>query len=183
MADRKDFTNIPVFGSLAYDFETAPAYPEREWEGPRREERKVVIPAPPSTDEQIRERPLVRPKQAISPFSIIGFACAAVLLIFTLMAKIQLTVITDEAAVLESQFEALQLSQSRLRIEHESVFNRTEIEEYAISVLGMQRPREEQIIYLNSSAPDKAVVLEESEDTYGFFDRLSNMFGFIAEYF
>lgn len=185
MADKKNdgFVNIPVYGSLAYDFEAAPAYPEREWEQPRRDERKVVIPAPPETREQARRQTLVRPKQSISPVSIIGFACAAVFLVFSLMAKIQLTVVTDEAAGLESELAALQTAQARLLIEHESVFNRTEIEEYATGVLGMQRPRQEQIYYLNSSAPDKAVILEQSEGTYGLLDRLSDMFSFITEYF
>lgn len=187
MADKRNdgFVNIPVYGSLAYDFETAPVYPEREreWEQPRRDERKVVIPAPPETREQVHTKTRVLPRQAISPFAIIGFACAAVLLVFTLMAKIQLTVVTDEAARLESQFEELNLAQSRLLIEHESAFNRTEIEEYATSVLGMQRPRPEQIFYLNSSAPDKAVVLEGNNDSSGLLDKIADMFGFLSEYF
>lgn len=183
MAEKNKTVNLPVYGSLAYDFETAVPVPEWEREAPRRDDRKIVIPAPPSTVEHVNTRTKARPKQTVSPFSVIGFACAAVLLVFTLLAHIQLTIVTDQTAELEASLEELQLSQSRLLIEHESVFNRTEIEEYAINVLGMQRPRAEQIIYLNSSAPDKAVVLESDEGKYSFLDRISEIFSLISEYF
>lgn len=190
MAEKQEFTSIPVYGSLAYDFQTAMPYPEREWGMPppqrqEREDRRVVIPAPPMEDERVHtgSRTRTYPRQAISPFSIIGFACAIVLIIFTLMAKIQLTVITDQAVALETQLSELELAQNRLLIQYESVFNRTEIEEYATSVLGMQRPCQEQVIYLSSSAPDKAVVIEEAKGPGSLLDRLSDMFGFIAEYF
>lgn len=184
MAEKQELTRIPVYGSLAYDFETVAAQPAPEWEYPQREERKVVIPAPPpQTEEQRRAQPLTRPKQSVSLLSILGFACAAVLLIFTLMAKINLTVVTDEAAALEKQLNALELEQNRLLIKYESVFNRTEIEEYAVGSLGMQRPRQEQIVYINSSAPDKAVVLEEESSSKGILDSISDVLGLIGEYF
>ncbi len=173
----------PVNGSLAYDLGTIA--PAREWdrERYREPERKVVIPAPPVVKERVATRAKVKTQQSVAPLAIVGFICAAVLLVFTLMAKIQLTVVTDEAVKLETQLAELELAQNRLLIDYESVFNRTEIEEYATTVLGMQRPREEQITYLNTSVPDKAVVLEHDSDTNSFTDRLSDMFGFLGEYF
>lgn len=183
MADKKELTRLPVYGNLAYDIEIMAGLPAPEWEEPRREERKVVIPAAPQTEEYKRTKTAPQPKQAIPLLSIVGFACAAVLLVFSLMAKINLTVITDEAASLETQLNALELEQNRLLIQYESVFNRTEIEEYAIQTLGMQRPRQEQIIYINSSAPDKAVVLQNETQSKGLFDGVYAMFGLITEYF
>lgn len=181
MAEYKTFVNMPVVGSLAYDLERTAPYPERERY--REPERKVVIPAPPVADEKVSANAKVRTQQAVSPVALIGFACAAVLLVFTLMAKIQLTAVTDQAVKLESQLSELEMAQSRLLIEYESAFNLTEIEDFATSTLGMQRPREEQIIYLNSSAPNKAVILEDSEDSYGLSDRLYDMLKSIGEYF
>lgn len=181
MAEYKTFVNIPVDGSLAYDLESTVAYPDRRRY--REEERKVVIPAPPVVEDRTAVRAKVRTQQALSPIALIGFACAAVLLVFTLMAKIQLTMVTDEAVQLESQLSELKLDQSRLLIKYESAFNLTEIEEYATSVLGMQRPREEQIVYLNSSVPDKAVILDGEKDSYGLSDRLYDMLRSIGEYF
>jgi cell division protein FtsL len=186
MAEKQKFTSIPVFGSLAYDFQTAVPLPDEEWglPVPRREERRVVIPAPPKIEERevTRTESHTYPRQAVSPFAILGFACAAVLIVFTLMAKIQLTVVTDQAVALEEQLSELELARNRLLIKYESVFNRTEIEEYAIGVLGMQRPTEEQITYLNSSAPDKATILGEESAPPSILDKLSDMFGFIGEY-
>ena len=183
MADKKKITGQPVYGSLAYDFETAVPQREPEWEPLPKPERKVVIPAAPDFEEQ--SAPLKRPKQhqTISPVSILGFAFAAAMLVFALIAKIQLTVITDRTVALESELATLSLEQNRLLIEYESVFNRSEIEEYATGTLGMQRPSEEQTVYLNSSAPDKAVVLESGKGTGGFFAELGEMLEFVTEYF
>ena len=183
MAEYKTFVNMPVVGSLAYDLEGTVAYPYPQQEKRREAERKVVIPALPVVDEQVAARAKARTQQAVSPVALIGFACAAVLLVFSLMAKIQLTAVTDEAVKLESQLSDLEMAQSRLLIEYESAFNLTEIEAYATSVLGMQRPREEQVIYLNSSIPDKAVILDGKADSYGLSDRLYDMLESIGEYF
>ena len=183
MADKNKITRLPTYGSLAYDFQTAIPRPKPEWEAVPQPERKVVIPAAPEFEEQGAPQRRPRPRQTISPVSILGFACAAVMLVFMLIAKIQLTVITDQAVALESELSSLSLEQNRLLIEYESVFNRSEIEEYAMSTLGMQRPREEQIVYLNSTAPDKAVVLETDKGTGGFFNELGEMLGFVTEYF
>lgn len=184
MPNRNEFFDIPVSGSLAYDFTAQPEFPrEREWGWPVEDERKVIIPAAPRVEERTARRPMVRSRQSVSPAAIIGFACAAVLLIFTLMAKIQLTAITDQSVALESTLAELKIEQARLQIEYESAFNLTEIEEYATRELGMQRPREEQIFYLQGSAPDKAVVIENTQEEKGFFDRLYEMLDFIGEYF
>ncbi len=183
MANQITYINAPVYGSLAYDFTTTTA-PAPEWGNYREPERKVVIPAaPPVIDERTASRARVATRQSVAPFAIIGFLCAAILLVFTLMAKIQLAVATDEAVQLEMTLNELELAQSRQLIEYESVFNSAEIEEYATSVLGMQRPREEQITYLNSSVPNKAVILAGDSGSVSFSDRLYDMFSFIGEYF
>lgn len=160
-------TAAPEFGGL----------PRRE------EERKVVIPAPPVVREQTATRAKVRYEQAVSPVSIIGLACAAVLLVFTLMAKIQYTTVADQTVALESQLEELNVERTRLQIQYESVFNMTEIEEYATSVLGMQRPRDEQVYYINSSVPDKAVIIESTKEKEGLLDRINDLLKSIGEYF
>lgn len=183
MAQEITFINMPVNGSLAYDFTNTAAFPEREWGRVREEERKVVIPAPPETEERTQALPRVRTRQSVAPGALIGFACAAVLLVFSLMARIQLTAVTNDAVALESSLAELETEQARLLIAYESAFNLAEIEGYATSVLGMQRPREEQVIYLNSSVPDKAVVLGPDEQKGGLLDRIYGMLEFIGEYF
>ncbi|MDR0952078.1 MAG: cell division protein FtsL [Oscillospiraceae bacterium] len=180
MTDENGLTKIPVFGSLAYDLETAA---QREWFEPEKKQKIVIPEAPPIEREQLLPKAKPRPKQSVSAMAIIGYACAAVFIILYLTASAQLTVITDEAAKLETQLQELESERNRLLIEYESVFNRSEIEEYATSVLGMRQPRPEQIRYINSSAPDKAVILEEDSGSDGFLDSLSNLLTSITSYF
>lgn len=168
------YGNEYIGGTAAPEFG---GYPRRE------EERKVVIPAPPVVGEQTATRTKVKYEQAISPVSIIGLACAAVLLVFSLMAKIQYTSVADQAVALEKQLNILETDKTRLQIKYESVFNMTEIEDYATSVLGMQRPRDEQVYYINSSVPDKAVIIENTKDNKSFLDRINDLLKSIGEYF
>lgn len=180
MAGQYDYAKTAFYGIDYIGGTAAPeigGYPKRE------EERKVVIPAPADVREQTAARTKVRYEQAVSPAAIIGIACAAVLLIFSLMAKIQFTEVSDQAVSLESQLSDLKVEQTRLLIEYESVFNMTEVEEYATSVLGMQRPRDEQIYYINSLVQDKAVVIDSASDKEGLFDRIYDLLKSIGEYF
>ena len=115
--------------------------------------------------------------------AIVGFICAAVMIVLLLMVKVQLTEITDQAVALERQLTELEVAQNRLLIDYESAFNLTEIEEYATTQLGMQRPRDEQIYYLDSTVPDKAVILENASEEKSLSNRLFDMLASISEYF
>jgi len=169
-----------VYGSMAYDYGRAETYREKI---DRPVDRQVIIPAAPRIREQTVAETGAKTRQAVAPTAVIGFICAAILLVFTLMAKIQLTEVTDTSAHLEQQLGELQVAQNRLLINYEKAFNLTDIEEYATTQLGMQRPREEQVFYLSSSVPDKAVILsgEDNDDSFG--DRVFDALSSIAEYF
>lgn len=175
--------NRAVYGSLAYDFTAVPEfYPEREREPERRGDdyarRRVVIPAPPVIGEEESTRRAAAAKQGVSPAAILGCALAAVMVVLFLMARIQLTEVTDMSAQLESQLVELESEQNRLRIEYESAFNLAEIEEYATTTLGMQKPREEQIYYLDSSVPDKATIIKEDTGS-GLWSEVKDFFSSI----
>lgn len=169
-----------IYGSLAYDYSKAAPYHEGMG---RPVERQVIIPAPPKIKEEVAVRAKVQTNQAVSPFAIIGFACAAILLVFTLMAKIQLTTVTNDTVTLENQLSDLKVAQNRLLINYEKAFNLTEIEENATKSLGMQRPRDEQIFYLDSNVPDKAVVMNNNGTKSGFVERVFDAISSISEYF
>ena len=132
-ADNRRYAQGAVYGSLAYDLSNPELYPEMEYE------RSFNIPAPPKIEEEVVTQAVARTRQSIAPMSIIGFACAAVLLVFSLMAQIQLTAVSDETAQLESQLNELGVENARLLIDYESAFNLAEIEEYATMQLGMQK--------------------------------------------
>lgn len=168
------------YGSVAYDYARPMPYNEGA-DIPAR--RQVVIPAPPKTREKAETAARAVPKQAVAPFAIIGTACCAIMLIFTLMAKIQLTEITNQSAQLEQQLSQLKVSQDRILINYEKAFNLTEIEGYATSTLGMQRPRDEQVFYLDNSVPDKAVIIKDKANKDGLGERIINTLKSVGEYF
>ena len=166
----------PTYGNLAYDYDhTAPF-------GGKLANEQVAIPDAPVVGDRVATAGRVRTRQAVAPMAIIGYACAAVLLIFTLMAKVQLTEITDQTARYQQQLGQLKTDQNRLLIKYEKAFNTTEVETYATAQLGMQRARDDQVTYLDSNVPDKAVVIEKTDDN-SFAARVKAALDSLAEYF
>ncbi|MEF2648534.1 MAG: cell division protein FtsL [Oscillospiraceae bacterium] len=145
----------------------------------------VELPHAPRTTEAVVPESVPTPKQAIAPLAVLGFAIAAVLIIVSLVARVQLSQASAEVSALEDQYAELQEQQTRLRIDYESAFNLTEIEDYAIHELGMQKPRSDQLYYISSSdAADTAVVLDQSAaEPLSLADRLGDFFSSILEYF
>ena len=143
-----------VYGSLAYDFNNPALYPTTEYASP------LEIPARPErTKAAPRTAAAAKPKYAVAPFAVLGLLVAALIFVAGIMAQIQLVDVTNSAVELNSEIEQLQREQVKLRIAYESAFNLAEIEDYAISSLGMQKASADQIVYIDTSAPDKAVAL------------------------
>lgn len=154
--------------AVAYDFAGAGYYEDlREQYFPRPAE------APRKRrDEWVREkddafagtRAISRKGQGISLLTVLGFLMAAVLLVMVLLAQIQMTALADSAAGLENRISELKTEQNKLVAAYETTFSLAEVEEYAIEELGMQKPRADQIVYLDGvGAADRAVILEQEE--------------------
>jgi len=168
-----------VYGSLAYDFDNPELYTE-EYSSP--------IPAAPKprtqtkTQVRTRARVAVKTKQGIAPLAIIGFFVAAFLFVTAITAQIMLFNVSSENVALSSQITQLEEEQTKLRIAYESAFNLAEIEDYAIGTLGMQKPSAYQIYYIDTSAPDKAVVVA-TDGNDSMADRVADFFSSIRAYF
>lgn len=161
-----NFVTGAVDGTLAYDF-SSPAYypPEELYETPKRPEPREQE----WIKEDVREKvqTAVRNKQGFSPLAMLGVMCVVVLLVLVLLAQIQLVNISRQSVELERQIADLEAERDKLTVEYETVFNLKDVEEYAIGVLGMQEPRDDQIYYLtNVSSADKAVILSGSADFF-----------------
>ena len=145
----------------------------------------VDLPHAPRPTETVVPESAPRPKQAIAPMAVLGFAIAAVLIVFSLVARVQLSQASAQVSALEDQYAELQEQQTRLRIDSESAFNLTEIEDYAIHELGMQKPRSDQLYYISSSdAADTAVVLDQTAaEPLSLADRFGDFLTSIVEYF
>ena len=177
MAAEKMRTSGTVYGSLAYDFGSPALRPESGAHVYR--EREIILPPRHVIDEEEASQP--RHRQSVALVAILGYALAAALLILMLLVRVQLTSVTNETAAIEAEIVEMRAQNARLLIGYESAFKLSEIEKYAVHELGMQRPRQEQMYYLESFAPDKAVVLSPSGGSRSridrIFDNLASMAG------
>ena len=168
-----------VYGSLAYDFNNPELYRE-----------EYSVPQTPTAEPRtrtetrtgVRTQTAVRTRQSIAPLSVVGVLAAAFLFVISITAQIQLFDVSSKSVELTSQLSTLEEEQSRLRIRYESAFNLTEIEEYATTQLGMQKPSADQIYYIDTSAPDKAVVIAD-QGSRSFVDRTADFLSGIRAYF
>ena len=176
-----NFVTGAVDGTLAYDFSRPAYYPEEVYESPAK-------PAPREQiwiKEDLREKvqTAVRTRQGVSPLAMLGSLVVVILLVLTLLAQIQLVGISQRAVALEEQITALEAEKTKLTVEYESVFNLKDVEEYAVGVLGMQEPRDDQIYYLtNVSSADKAVVISDN-GTSMFSTGLEDLLSSVKAYF
>ena len=178
-AAAKKYGQGAVYGSLAYDFNHPELYQE-EYSAPR------TPAAKPRTETQTkvrtRARTAVRTRQGISPMAILGCAVAAFLMIIAITAQITLFDVSGQNVALTTQLAELETEQAKLRIAYESAFNLAEVETYAISELGMQKPSADQIYYIDTSAPDKAVVIADGASET-FAERAADFFTGFRAYF
>ena len=173
-----------VNGSLAYDFDNPELYREIEYGLP------LPFDAPPAEAEQTQEQEEVLPqtrsraraKQSVAPAAVLGVLIAAAMFVAAIMAQIQLTGLSTERVALEAELAELQTKNAQLQIAYESAFNLTEIEEYAVTELGMQKPGADQITYIDTSSPDRAVVISGGGGD-SFVDRLSDFLAGLGSYF
>ena len=140
---------------------------------PRPQTRPQAQPAP---------RPAFR-VMSVAPAAVVLFLAALVLWIFSLQVRTQITQAQREVYRLESELRAVEQVQDELEIEYESAFNFTKLEDYAVTTLGMQRPRDEQIYYLSHESEDHAVAVLERSRSNGLVDRLDDFLSELLAYF
>ena len=172
-----------VYGSLAYDFNNPELYAGEEYSLPRERETPAARPKTKTrTQVRTRARHALHTRQSIAPLSIIGAVAAAFLCVTAITAQVQLVSVSGDSVALESQLNELEETQARLRIAYERSFNLAEVEEYATTVLGMQEPGADQVTYIDTSLPDRAVVVSDGSDD-GFVDRTADLLSGFGAYF
>ena len=96
---------------------------------------------------------------------LLGGLLAVFLLLATLFGQIRLTALNDEAVELTASIEQLRREQAQLVIEHEMIYDLSQVETYAREKLGMQRPRGDQLQQMEVQLPDRVTVYPENADT------------------
>ena len=169
--DSSSYAQNAVYGNVAYDMN---ALPEREYKEQSQENRRA----------KAKSYAVKKPQQGISLFAVGGFVLFAVLMVYVLLARVQLTQISDETAKIESKIAELSEEEARLKIEYESTFNLTEIEKYATKKLGMVRQSSDSVTFLEMTNVDRAEILVPDEsDGNGFFSGFKDFLSSLLEYF
>ena len=148
-----------VDGSLARDL---------DWAVRERELRHAG--EAPRHQEQVRQQPkvhaapkvLVRERQQVSLFSLLGFAAVAGLAVLVLMRYIQLTALASDTVALKKQLSTLETEHATLTAQYEQMFDLTTVRE-AAEAAGMTKPSTSQICYLDMAGGDSAIVYQQEE--------------------
>ena len=165
-------------GSAAYDLYRKP------WkDSSAREPELPELPELPQQRPADREKVIVKARASISLTAIFGFAAVLALLVMVISGYVRLYELNSVHADLSEQLESLQTEQSRLEASYESKLDMEQIEAVAASELGMHIPRDDQIVYLDMSGEDSAVVYDsDSMDVNSVFQALRNGFSYLIEY-
>ena len=148
-----------VDGSLARDL---------DWAVRERELRHAG--EAPRHQEQVRQQPkvhaapkvLVRERQQVSLFSLLGFAAVAGLAVLVPMSYIQLTALASDTVALKKQLSTLETEHATLTAQYEQMFDLTTVRE-AAEAAGMTKPSTSQICYLDMAGGDSAIVYQQEE--------------------
>ena len=163
-----EYASGSVYGSVAYDLDRLP----KEEEKP---EKRVKV--------RVRTYREASSAQGVSLFAVIGFAVFVAVMVFVLLAKVQLTQISDESVRLEKHIQELKEDEARLRIQYETTFNLTEIERYAVKKLGMVRADNSAATLMESANVDRAEVLAESDMVGSLFTEFKDFITSLLAYF
>lgn len=181
---RRSTTAYGTYGSVAY----APAYEGNTVRAPRREEEARRAPVPPRPKQRVRPRERaqvqVRKAGAVAPFAVIGFLAVAVFAVMLVTSYAQLTVAKYEMVSLRSELTALKSENDTLSAQYEKVFDLDTIQ----AAVGdtMVRPTNDQVVYIDLSAPDTVTIYKEEAADPGLMSLLKGaqaVFGGIIEYF
>ena len=185
MANTRYASRTATFGNVAYDLESLKrnfefsTYAEPEV---YREPEAESVPAP-RTRTRERARAAAETGVGVSVFSVLGYAVAAVLLIFVILSYVQITELNASTSELNGQLSELTTEATELRVAYETTFNINEIEEYAESTLGMVRLTNDNVASVSIERSDTGVILSEKEEGESAFTGFVEHLRSLLEYF
>ena len=143
-------------GAAAYDVYAWNDQAARQYEDGRAYERSRQYELP---EEQVREQPYrrVKSRTAIAPFTLVGMLTVACLMILVIFGYVQLFEASSRVSRLESRLQSLQEEQLLLQSKYEGKIDLAAIEQRA-SELGLRKPSQEQIVYVNLTGTDQAEI-------------------------
>lgn len=176
---KRRYYNTPgvVNGNLARELNTEELQRRLETSGQldfdqqyrRRKETQAELLA----RQRAKAKAAVRPAQKASPLPIIGFICAAALMVGLLMCHVQINAISNNIVEMKAQISQLEVEQISLMTRYEQAFDTATVKE-AAEAAGMSIPSDSQIYYIDLPGEDQAVTY--STGNTEFFARLFSVF-------
>ena len=157
--DASKYREFYVHGTAAYNRQVAPSEIVRD--------EPIYVPPRKRIEETVAANTQALTKQSLSPMVMLGFVIAVAMLVFCLIARIEFTTVSAEAAELQSQLNQLTEDNSRLTIKYESALNLAEVEDYAVNQSRLWKP------YISVYLPSLVVLYEMP--VFCFFLRIARL--------
>ena len=152
MAERR--TQYHTNGAAAYDVYT--------WNQSTAPQRRPEPQHLPEERPVPRKRQRVKARTALAPFTLFGMLAVACMLVLVVFGYVRLFETTSEVSKLETRLSELQSEQTLLRSKYEARIDLDAIEASAAE-LGLSKPTQEQIVYVDLSGTDRAEIYQEEK--------------------
>ena len=147
-------------------------------------ERRPETAAERNARRRAQAKAAVRPAQKVSLMALLGFVCAAFLMVVLLLCYVRLNTISRSIVSMKSEIKTLEVEQVALLTQYEQAFDLSSVKE-AAEAAGMTIPSESQIYYIDLPGEDQAVSYTGRDG--GLLDRvltgLSRAMYAVVEYF
>ncbi len=139
---------------------------------PERRRTAVVTPMPQRNHEELKR---VHKRSPLKAFMVMVVAVLAMLPIVSLIAiNARITELNKEIMDLDTEISRVTGDNLRLELEIEGMMSIKNVEDYAITELGMQKLSRNQIEYIQLNQEDK---IEVSNNSKSLFDKFGDLLG------
>lgn len=171
---------IDYDGSIAYDLSR---FDKRRRVRDALELEPVAVPRPiAKPGERINTAVKTKAQPVVSASTIIGFIMIGVLMFCLVLNYMRLNELNIKVASLQKDYTELKGRAAILRVENEKKYSKIRIEDLAQN-LGMTRPTNDQIVYINMSQPDTGVILSGPQRKTDFLNGIKTFFFAAVDFF
>lgn len=172
--------NIDYNGSIAYDLSR---FDKRKRVRDALEKEPVAVPRPiAKPGERTASAAIAKARPAVAASTVIGFLLVAVLMFLVVLNYMRLNELSIGIASMQSEYEDLKSEAAVLTVENEQMLNVRKIEEQAVG-MGMGRPADDQMVYIDMSQPDRGVILTETNEGSDFLEGIRTFFFAAVDFF
>ncbi len=147
-------------------------------------EREYQLPQEPVHQPEQGQKPS-KARSQVPVTSVLGFMAAAALLVLVIFSYVRLYEITSANDDLRAELATIQQENAEMANRYTGIIDLNAVELIATSQLGMQRPVQDQIVYVDLGNSDKAVIIESQGESIvsSAANAVVDTFRYILEYF